>query len=71
MSKTKKSKEEKRKADLVNTLLIFAAAGCMIISIGAIIQGKFREEYHWLMFSFGCFFFYTYRRVQGKDKTNS
>ncbi len=71
MSKTKKSKEEKRKADLVNTLLIFASSCCMIISIGAIIQGKFREEYHWLMFSFGCFFFYTYRRVQGKDKTNS
>ncbi len=69
--RNKKNKEAKQKADLINTLLIFGAAGCMIISIGAIIQGKFNQEYHWLMLSFGCFFYYTYRRIQGKNDPNN
>jgi hypothetical protein len=60
---------KKKNRDLINTLLIFAAAGCMLISIGAIMQGRFKRGYHWLMLSFGCFFYYTYRRVQQKDQS--
>ena len=63
-------KSSKLQFGLINTLLIFGAAGCMVISIGAIIQGKFRQEYHWLMLSFGSFFYYTYRRIQSKDQSS-
>jgi hypothetical protein len=56
-----------KKNDLLGTLLIVTAAGCMIIAIGAIMQGRFAKDYWVLMISLIAFFVYSYRRNQEKD----
>ena len=68
MLKTIKMSDKKN--DLVGTLLIVTAAGCMIIAIGAIMQGRFAKDYWVLMLSFGAFFAYSYRRNQEKNQDN-
>ena len=57
-----------KKNDLLGTLLIVTAAGCMIIAIGAIMQGRFATDYWVLMVSFAAFFAYSFRRNQEKNQ---
>jgi hypothetical protein len=47
---------------LFDTLLIFTAAGWLIISIDSIMRGNFQQNYWMLMMSFGSFFYYIYRK---------
>ena len=52
---------------LIDTLLIFSAAGWLIISMDSIMRGNFQSNYWMLMMSLGSFFYFIYRKNKRKE----
>tara|TARA_B100000809_G_scaffold137716_1_gene135186 strand:+ start:610 stop:792 length:183 start_codon:yes stop_codon:yes gene_type:complete len=52
---------------LLDTLLIFSAAGWLIISMDSIMRGNFQNNYWMLMMSLGSFFYFIYRKNKRKE----
>jgi hypothetical protein len=56
----------KNNSKLIDTLLIFFSAGCLLITVDSIWRGNFYQNYWVLMCALGSFYYFTYRKQQRK-----